>query len=272
MDPVNKSESEVSLEGRQIDGCKGVNAICLGNEGNMSGVQGMSDEAFIEETNSLCNMLSVPLGGVSNVVLSIDGPNDLNVIGQELGLDQIEGLGTQCLEGIGVGLEKNEEVENLISEGNEVGSNENGLLRPDMEIQKALGIEFLLSKLKRKFSKLDTGYRAHNEGESEKGQGSKKIERKGASRFDGSIANLLILDSGISNRRRVILKEAKKTWEADVELCGRRFIVVAGKWLLEEKETVLINVYTPNSLADQRNLWEGISGLRNQFSRAWIIG
>ncbi|KAH1046043.1 hypothetical protein J1N35_036827 [Gossypium stocksii] len=64
----------------------------------------------------------------------------------------------------------------------------------------------------------------------------------------------------------------KGRFSANIELCGRRFIIVAGKWMIEENEAALINVYASNSLAEQKMLWEEIIGLRNQFCKAWIIG
>ncbi|TYH18627.1 hypothetical protein ES288_A05G287900v1 [Gossypium darwinii] len=64
----------------------------------------------------------------------------------------------------------------------------------------------------------------------------------------------------------------KGRFSVDVEFYEKRFIVVEGKWVLEGKEVVLINVYAPNNLSAKKILWEEINGLRNQFSRAWIIG
>ncbi|KAK5834240.1 hypothetical protein PVK06_018117 [Gossypium arboreum] len=64
MDLANKSESEVSPDGIRIDGSVGVNATCLENEGNVSGVQVLSDVAFIEEDISPCNVSSGHLGRV----------------------------------------------------------------------------------------------------------------------------------------------------------------------------------------------------------------
>ncbi|MBA0764642.1 hypothetical protein Gotri_013969 [Gossypium trilobum] len=52
--------------------------------------------------------------------------------------------------------------------------------------------------------------------------------------------------------------------------CGKRFIVVEGKWVHEGKKAVL--TYAPNNLLDQKIIWDEIFGLRNIFSKAWIIG
>ncbi|KAH1074118.1 hypothetical protein J1N35_026446 [Gossypium stocksii] len=90
-------------------------------------------------------------------------------------------------------------------------------------------------------------------------KGMRKEKGKEDSRFDKSIANLSLLDSDINNRRKVILKEAKKicevgkklgfsvqgrsgglitVWDkglfkANIEYCENRFIVIEGKWLCE---------------------------------------
>lgn len=34
----------------------------------------------------------------------------------------------------------------------------------------------------------------------------------------------------------------------------------------------MINVYVPNNLPEQKNLWEELYGLRSQFSCTWIVG
>ncbi|KAH1055292.1 hypothetical protein J1N35_033357 [Gossypium stocksii] len=49
-------------------------------------------------------------------------------------------------------------------------------------------------------------------------RGTRKSKGKGDSRDDESIVNLSLSDSDISNRRKVILKEAKKAWEV-----GKKF-------------------------------------------------
>ncbi|KAK5792340.1 hypothetical protein PVK06_033454 [Gossypium arboreum] len=43
--------------------------------------------------------------------------------------------------------------------------------------------------------------------------GARKSKGKGVSKNNESIANLSLSDSDISNRRKVILREVKKTWE-----------------------------------------------------------
>lgn len=58
----------------------------------------------------------------------------------------------------------------------------------------------------------------------------------------------------------------------DVVFCGKRFIVVEGKWVHEGKKVVLINVYALNNLLGQKIIWDEIFELRNIFSKAWIIG
>ncbi|KAH1091961.1 hypothetical protein J1N35_019218 [Gossypium stocksii] len=49
-------------------------------------------------------------------------------------------------------------------------------------------------------------------------RGAGNSKGKGASNLDESIINLSLSDSDISNRRRVILREAKKTWEVGKRL------------------------------------------------------
>ncbi|KAH1047420.1 hypothetical protein J1N35_038204 [Gossypium stocksii] len=49
-------------------------------------------------------------------------------------------------------------------------------------------------------------------------KGIRKLKGKGDSRNDESIANLSLSDSNISNIRKVILKETKKTWKVGKKL------------------------------------------------------
>ncbi|KAH1039908.1 hypothetical protein J1N35_041651 [Gossypium stocksii] len=49
-------------------------------------------------------------------------------------------------------------------------------------------------------------------------RGAKKLKGKGNSRRVENIVNLSMSDSDISNRRKVILKEARKTWEVGKRL------------------------------------------------------
>ncbi|TYG99308.1 hypothetical protein ES288_A10G185700v1 [Gossypium darwinii] len=41
---------------------------------------------------------------------------------------------------------------------------------------------------------------------------------------------------------------------------------------IERMKAVLINVYAPNNLSDQKILWEDLYGFRSKFSNAWIVG
>lgn len=36
---------------------------------------------------------------------------------------------------------------------------------------------------------------------------------------------------------------------------NNRFVVIEGKWLQEDMEAMLINVYVSNNLSEQKNLW-----------------
>ncbi|KAK5834311.1 hypothetical protein PVK06_018188 [Gossypium arboreum] len=42
----------------------------------------------------------------------------------------------------------------------------------------------------------------------------------------------------------------KGSFVAEVDLCERRFVVVVGKWVAEEKEVTLVNVYAPNNFTE----------------------
>ncbi|KAK5792339.1 hypothetical protein PVK06_033453 [Gossypium arboreum] len=86
VESTNKSKLKLSPEGRQNNEVEGVIETCLENERNDNGVQGMSAEAFNVETNSFCNLMSVPVGGKANVDLSNQGIEDLNNMGLALGL------------------------------------------------------------------------------------------------------------------------------------------------------------------------------------------
>ncbi|XP_017604874.1 uncharacterized protein LOC108451727 [Gossypium arboreum] len=56
------------------------------------------------------------------------------------------------------------------------------------------------------------------------------------------------------------------------DMCSNRLIVVEGLWCSEGFEGVLINVYGPNMLRDQRFFWEEIIEIREQFTNHWIVG
>ncbi|KAA3462603.1 reverse transcriptase [Gossypium australe] len=63
----------------------------------------------------------------------------------------------------------------------------------------------------------------------------------------------------------------KGFFKTNIESCENRFIVIEGK-LCEGMGAVFINVYVPNNLPEQKNLWEELYGLRSQFSSIWIVG
>ncbi|KAG8479390.1 hypothetical protein CXB51_029883 [Gossypium anomalum] len=114
---------------------------------------------------------------------------------------------------------------------------------------------------------------------------SRKRERR-----EKAVANASLSNLDINNRRKLILGEAKKTWDVgkkafgsvvtiwdrgsfqvDKDLCEERFIVV-GKWLPKGIEVVLINVYAPNTISEQKILWVNLLALKNSFACSWIIG
>ncbi|KAG8493318.1 hypothetical protein CXB51_010713 [Gossypium anomalum] len=294
------------------------------DEASSKKVSGMSDEKIIEEPNSLCNVLSVHVEGETNATLPVHVNSDLNIMGLDLGIEQIDGLETQCEDAFGVDLEWNEGAENQCLGANVERYNENELMSANLEVsQKSKQNQPLLSdseshrdqisiseieeeifqvrQNKRKKKSLNKKIRSTREiqdttltskEKQKRDRGLRKQKGKRILRIDDSIANLSLSNSNISNRRKVILREAKKTWEvgkrlgfsvhgdeemiieeiiriegkqkvrgfindwnkgrfsANVELYGRRTIVDAGKWVLEEKEVTLINAYAPNRLAD----------------------
>ncbi|KAK5819213.1 hypothetical protein PVK06_024184 [Gossypium arboreum] len=67
-------------------------------------------------------------------MLPIHDNTDLNNMGSNLDLEQIEGLETQCADDFGVGLEPNEGVENQCLGANAERFNENELIRADLEV------------------------------------------------------------------------------------------------------------------------------------------
>ncbi|MFQ6627982.1 hypothetical protein Gotur_008026 [Gossypium turneri] len=83
--------------------------------------------------------------------------------------------------------------------------------------------------------------------------------------------NKKVLNKKIRSMRLLTIWD-KGWFSIDVVFCGMRFIVVEGKWVHEGKKVVLVNVYAPNNLSDQKIMWDEIFELRNIFSKAWIIG
>ncbi|KAK5786932.1 hypothetical protein PVK06_041582 [Gossypium arboreum] len=150
-----------------------------------------------------------------------------------------------------------------------------------------------------------------------------RIEKgKAITRGEDPTANLSLSDSDINNRRRVILKEAKKTWEVGKKLglsetkmemiskeevrklwrddncefrfiaangksgglltmwsiddflvsnvwCDDRVLIIEGKWVKEDLEAVLVNIYAPNIATEQSNLWGKLSELRMGKKFTW---
>ncbi|TYJ26696.1 hypothetical protein E1A91_A07G138200v1 [Gossypium mustelinum] len=54
--------------------------------------------------------------------------------------------------------------------------------------------------------------------------------------------------------------------------CTNRLIVVERNWCCEGWEGVLINVYTPNGLLEQKIFWVEILEVRDRFTYFWIVG
>ncbi|TYI19650.1 hypothetical protein ES332_A07G179200v1, partial [Gossypium tomentosum] len=125
------------------------------------------------------------------------------------------------------------------------------------------------------------------------------IKGKGILRSDDSVANLSISDFDVSNRRRVLLREAKKTWEVGKRLCFSVYgneeqitgeiMKINGKQGLgsilkleainrvlrmNRANACLIQEMKLDSVSVElvRKYEEEIYGLRNQFCKAWIVG
>ncbi|KAG8473214.1 hypothetical protein CXB51_035176 [Gossypium anomalum] len=115
--------------------------------------------------------------------------------------------------------------------------------------------------------------------------------RKGKmiTRGEDPIVNLSLSDSDINNRRRVILREAKKTWEVgkklglsvrgdeeevveEIRRLEDLVLIIEEKWVKEDLEAVLINIYAPNITAEKSILWGKLSELRSKFTSQWIVG
>ncbi|KAG8502299.1 hypothetical protein CXB51_002210 [Gossypium anomalum] len=137
---------------------------------------------------------------------------------------------------------------------------------------------------------------------------SRKEKDKVVPRCEEKIVNLSLSDSDISNRRKESKLEIvsgdliRRIWGDEnfdfryvgalgrsgglitiwnklifllkKEYCGNGFIMLEGNWLSEGWDGVLINVYAPNLLSEQRSFWEEMLMLmfRNQFSKHWIMG
>ncbi|KAK5772967.1 hypothetical protein PVK06_049269 [Gossypium arboreum] len=54
--------------------------------------------------------------------------------------------------------------------------------------------------------------------------------------------------------------------------CTNRLIMVEGNWCCEGWKGVLINVYVPNRLLEQKIFWEEILKVRDRFKNFWIVG
>ncbi|MBA0566552.1 hypothetical protein Golob_011359 [Gossypium lobatum] len=164
--------------------------------------------------------------------------------------------------------------------------------RDGKECQKMLGDRVLTSKEKQKRDKI---WRKEN------GRTVLRSEEK--------IVNLSLSDSDISNRRKTrsaVAKDSKRTNKAPMqqqetklevvsgdlirriwgddnfdfryavamnkEYCVNRFVLVEGNWLSKGWEGILINVYTPSTLMEQKILSEEMIEVRKQFTNHWIVG
>ncbi|KAA3489170.1 putative Transposon TX1 [Gossypium australe] len=203
-------------------------------------------EGFIEDPNSKCNALSITGVGETNATLPVNMISYLNNMGLELGMEQINGLETHYEDGYRMGLESNEEVEIQGSWANANRQNTIQLRCADMDGSPNNRRRVLLREMKKTWELV------------RKIWGDDCLDFKYAAAVEKSRGLLTIWDNG--------------SFLAVVDLCERRIIAVAGKWMAEEKEVTLVNVYASNKVAEQKTLWGEIYGLRNLFCKAWIIG
>ncbi|KAG4203223.1 hypothetical protein ERO13_A05G388250v2, partial [Gossypium hirsutum] len=54
--------------------------------------------------------------------------------------------------------------------------------------------------------------------------------------------------------------------------CDDRVLIIEGKWVNEDLEAVLVNIYASNIATAQSNLWGKLSELRSKFTSPWIVG
>lgn len=186
------------------------------------------------EGNSVSNVVSVPAARVAIGDLSDRELEDLNNMGLALAL----------------GVDQNIEVETQVSVGNELGLNEivplcpNNVENPkfNQALSHLLGSEgsrdrVSADEIEEEIHRMRQNKRIKkvqnkkirsmreiqdfvltSKDKQKRDRGARKSKGKGDSRIDDSIANLSLPDSDISNRRKVILKEAKKTWEVGKRL------------------------------------------------------
>ncbi|PPS03258.1 hypothetical protein GOBAR_AA17405 [Gossypium barbadense] len=220
---VNNLESQVSPEGSRRDGFEGVNTTCLENKGLGSGMQGMPNKGIIEEPNSLCNMLSVHVEGETNATLPVHINSVLNNMGLDLGMEQIDGLKTQCEDAFGVGLEQNEGAENQCLGANVDRYNENELMSANLEVSpKSKQNQPLISgseshKDHISISEFEEEFFQVRQNKRKKRALNKKI-RSMREIQDTTLTSKEKQKRNKGNRRKVILREAKKTWEVGKRL------------------------------------------------------
>ncbi|KAK8358860.1 hypothetical protein V6Z12_A04G052900 [Gossypium hirsutum] len=251
---VNKSEKEVSLEGSRRYEIEGVVATGPENKRMDSGVQALPDEGLLEDPNPQCNVSNIedpnPQCNVSNILVVRETNATLPV--------NINGLENQCEDVFGTRLGPNERqrtnfqgpMSMRIITWNIRGLGSASKIEAVSRVVRMNGADVCLIQE----TKMDSM--------------SVELVRKiwGDDCFDFKYV------AAVERSEGLLMIWDKGSFLAEVDLCERRIIAVAGKWVAEEKAVTLVNVYAPNSLAEQKMLWEEIYGLRNQFCKAWIIG
>ncbi|KAG8495881.1 hypothetical protein CXB51_007510 [Gossypium anomalum] len=147
-------------------------------------------DSFKRVDNFLSHNGSIPARGDAADVLMDWANEDISNMSLSMKMDQNEGLEMQIEEGMEVGL--SEQVR-------QIWDKERSLSSKNIYIE-AEGSE-------------DQDRVLTTKGKLKRDWGTRKEKGKEVFRNDESIANLSLLDSDISNRRKVILKEAHKTWE-----------------------------------------------------------
>ncbi|KAK8675243.1 hypothetical protein V6N13_033312 [Hibiscus sabdariffa] len=57
----------------------------------------------------------------------------------------------------------------------------------------------------------------------------------------------------------------KKRFTVSSSICERRFIALKGRWVLEDLEASMVNVYAPNTEGDQLSCWNDLISLRQEW-------
>ena len=62
-----------------------------------------------------------------------------------------------------------------------------------------------------------------------------------------------------------------KAFKKEMSVVKDRFIMVKGKWLVEEFNCIVVNVYAPCGLEEKNRLWEDLLQLKIKFTGSWCF-